>query len=247
MSCEQLRDHYELYALGIAEEAERSEIGEHLGRGCEVCMAGMTRARELSAMLSGMAAAMAPSPKLRQRILASAGGEDRRFGWSPFLAAALALSLVAVVYFSGRERQFADEAETLRAAMRGQTIELTRLTEAMAILNGPDTVVTSFGAGQPQPPKGKVIVNPARGVLLIASNLPPAPAGKTYEMWMIPKGKGAVPARAGEFQPESDGTALHMRSGRVDAASLGVVAVTLEHAGGADQPTSAPLIAAALQ
>ncbi len=247
MNCDQLRDHYELYLLGVADEPERDEIREHLSRGCEACMAGMTRARELTAVLGGLAAPSAPSPKLRRRILASVGVEERRFGWAPFLAAALVLSLFAAVYFGGRERRFADEAMQLRDQLRRQTIELTHLNEAMAILNGSDTVVTSFGAGQPQPPKGKIIINPSRGVLLIASNLPPAPAGKTYEMWMIPRGAGARPARAGEFQAESDGTALHIQRGSVDPRSLGAVAVTLENAGGADQPTSQPLIVAPLQ
>ena len=38
MNCTELRDHYELYALGLADEPERSEIRAHLDRGCEVCM-----------------------------------------------------------------------------------------------------------------------------------------------------------------------------------------------------------------
>ena len=40
MNCDQLREHYELYALGIAEEPERGEIRAHLNRGCEVCGGG---------------------------------------------------------------------------------------------------------------------------------------------------------------------------------------------------------------
>ena len=53
MNCSELRDHYELYALGLAEEPERAELRAHLDRGCEVCMAGMKRARELTALLGG--------------------------------------------------------------------------------------------------------------------------------------------------------------------------------------------------
>ena len=52
-------------------------------------------------------------------------------------------------------------------------------------------------------------------MLLIASNLPPAPAGKIYEMWMIPKGGKPVPA--GLFQSESTGAAMHIQPGPVDA------------------------------
>jgi hypothetical protein len=51
MNCSELRDHYELYALGLAEDPEREEIRAHLDRACEVCMAEMKRARELTALL----------------------------------------------------------------------------------------------------------------------------------------------------------------------------------------------------
>ena len=245
MKCEDLRDFYELYAMGVAEEPEKSEIREHLNRECEVCMAGMKTAKSLTAMLGGTAPEAAPSPKLRRRILASVGFEQRSFGWTPFLAAATALSLAAAVYFGGRERDFAEIATRLREQVGRQNVELTRLSEAFAIINGPETTVTSFGAGQPQPPKGRVFLNPGQGVLLVASNLPPAPAGKTYEMWVIPK--GGSPVRAGEFQSQSDGTAIHVHRGAVDIAATGAVAVTLENEGGADVPTMPIVAAASLQ
>jgi hypothetical protein len=245
MKCEELQDYYELYAMGAAGEPEKSEIREHLNRECEVCMAGMKRARSITAVLGGTAPAAAPSPKLRRRILASIGVEERRFGWTPFLAAAAALSLCAAIYFGGREREFAEMAARLRDQLGRQNLELTRLNEAFAIVNGPDTTMTSFGAGQPQPPKGRVFVNPSQGVLLVASNLPPAPSGKIYEMWVIPK--GGKPVRAGEFQSQSDGTAIHIHRGAVDVSATGAVAVTMENEGGADQPTLPILAVAALQ
>ena len=245
MNCEELRDHYELYAMGVAAEPEKSEIREHLNRGCEVCMAEMKRARTINAMLGGMTPPLAPSPLLRRRILASVGFEQKRFGWAPFLAVATALSLFAAFYFSGREREFAVLATRLRDQLGRESVELTRLNQAFAILNGPDTTMTSFGAGQPAPPKGRVFLNPSQGVLLIASNLPPAPAGKRYEMWVIPKGGKPVPA--GLFQSEADGTAMHIQRGPVDVSATGAVAVTLEDEGGALQPTSTPLIAAAIE
>jgi anti-sigma-K factor RskA len=81
-------------------------------------------------------------------------------------------------------------------------------------------------------------------VLFIASNLPRTPAGKIYEMWLIPK--GAKPVPAGLFQSQDDGEAMHVRTGTVDVASTAAVAVTLENEAGADQPTTTPLIVAAL-
>ena len=243
MNCDELQDHYELYAMGVAGEPEKSEIREHLNRGCEVCMAGTKRARALAAMLGGTASLAAPSPKLRRRILASVGYEQRQFGWAPFLAVATALCLVAAVYFGGRERDLAETASRLREQMGRQSQELTRLNEAFSILNSTGTAVTSFGPGQP---KGKVFVNPSLGVVLIASNLPAAPAGKTYEMWVVPKG-GKPPVPAGVFQAASDGTAMHIQRGTVDIGDTAAVAVTLENEGGSLQPTPPILIVAALQ
>ena len=203
-------------------------------------MAGLKQARGMAALLGGAAPQAGPSPRLRRRILASVGYEQKKFGWAPALAALAALSLVAAIYFSGREREFAQETEHLRSELSRQTVELTHLTEAFAILNAPDTREVSFGEDQPKP-KGKVFVNPSQGVLLIASNLPPAPSGKLYEMWII---KGGKPARAGMFQPDADGSAIHVQRGAVDLAANDAVAVTLENEAGVDAPTSTPLIVA---
>jgi hypothetical protein len=245
MNCEDLRDHYELYAIGIAEDPERSELRDHLRRGCEVCMVGMKRARTMAAFLGGSATPMEPSSKLRRRILASIGFEQRSFGWTPLFAALAMFGLVAVVYFAGREKDLATNLANLRTEMRSQTIELTRMHDAVGILNSPDTVQTSFGTGAPQPPKGKVFVHPGRGVLLIASNLPPAPAGKIYEMCLLPK--GGKPQPAGLFRSENDGTAMHVQPGAVDVQTLAAVAVTLEVESGTTEPTLPPVFAAAMQ
>lgn len=241
MTHEELQGEYELYAMGVAEEPARGEIRAHLERGCEVCMLEMKRAKQLATMLGVTAQQQAPSPKLRKRILASAGYEQRSYGLAPWLGAVAALCLVAAIYFGGRERSYMEEMGNLRTQMRQQNIELTRLTEIMTIVNGVNTREVNFGAG----PKGKVFVNPSAGVVLMATNLPPAPAGRAYEMWVILKSGKPVPA--GMFQSQTDGSATHVQTGPIDIASLGAVAVTLEDAAGAAQPTSTPLIVAAMQ
>jgi len=227
MNCNELRGHYERYATGAAEEPERSEIRTHLNRECEVCTKGIQRAREAAAPVGGTAA--------------RAGVRQRRFGWAPFLAAALALAVFAAVYFGGRERDLANELARVREQNSRQTVELTRVNQAFAILTGADTTVTTFGEGQPKP-TGKLFVSPSQGVLLIAGNLQPAPSGKAYEMWIIKDGKAKA---AGMFQSAPDGSAMHMQRGTV--ANAGAVAVTLENEAGADQPTSTPLFAAPIR
>src|SRR5215469_10211836 len=105
MNCDELKDHYELFAMGAAEEPERSEIRAHLARGCEVCMSEMKRARRLATGLGAAVEPAAPSPKLRNRILASIGAPQRSFSWAPWLGlAAAAAAVLFAVYFNGRER-----------------------------------------------------------------------------------------------------------------------------------------------
>lgn len=245
MNCAELRDHYEMYALGLADELERDEIRAHLDRACEVCTAEMKRAREMVALLGGTPAPAAPSPRLRRRILASVGFEQRGFGLTPWLAGSTLMFLAAAIYFGGREWDFSREVVRLTLQSRAQNMELTRLNEAFALMNGADTTVTSFGEKKPTP-KGKLFYNPSMGALLIASNLPPAPAGKAYELWLIPKAKNASPVRAGMFQSQSDGTVMRLMPGPIDANANAAVAVTMETEDGVDAPTGSILIVAPL-
>jgi len=204
-------------------------------------MPEMKHARELVSLFAGAAAPAAPSPKLRRRILASVGVEQRGFGWAPFLGASTVMCLAAAIYFGGREWDFSRHVRRLTEESRAQIIELTRLNEELALINGADTTVTSFGEKKPVP-KGKLFYNPSMGALLIASNLPQAPAGKAYELWYIPKAKGAAPVRAGMFQSQSDGTVRRIIRGPIDANTTAAFAVTMEVESGVDAPTSSILI-----
>jgi hypothetical protein len=144
-----------------------------------------------------------------------------------------------VVYFAGQNGETLRELARARDQMGRQQSELSHLNEAFAILNGADTKVVTFGEGEKQPPKGRVFMNKSMGVLLIANNLPKAPAGKAYEMWIIPKGGKPIPA--GMFYSDDNGSAMHMQRNVDPNADL--VAVTLEPEAGSQQPTSTPLFA----
>ena len=223
MNCSELRDHYELYIIGVAGEPERSEIRAHLDRQCRACSQGIEHARAVVARARG--------------TRTGAGLEQRRFGWTLFLALALALALFAAVYFGGRERDLANELARVREQSNRQIVELTRVDRAFEILTGADTTVIAFGEGQSNA-VGKVYVSSSHGVLLIADGLRAAPPGKAYEMWIVTGGKAKA---AGMFQSNSYGRAMHMQHGTV--ANHGTLAVTMENEAGADQPTTTPLFA----
>ncbi len=252
MNCEELRDHYDLYTLGIAEDPELSEIRAHLARNCPTCAPAVRESGSLLALIGGTAASVDPPARLRKRVLAIAGeSKSSIWNWSPVWAAVAAGLLIAAIVFNTRAQRATVELARTTAALHqieadsvSQVRELASLHEAMAILDQPDARQVVFGGAAPQPPRGRVFLDPKRGVLLLASNLPQAPAGKTYEMWVIPKGGKPVPA--GLFQSAQDGTAIYVLAGPVDVDTTAAIAVTVEPEAGVQQPTSTPIIAAGL-
>ena len=82
---------------------------------------------------------------------------------------------------------------------------------------------------------GSVVLGPDRTAMLHISGLSAAPTGKTYEAWVIPAGQSPRPA--GLFPGGTD-TTLPLRG---TVPKHAVVAVTVEPAGGSNQPTTKPI------
>ncbi len=245
MTCEQLRDEYELYALGLSEGPERSELEEHLARRCPQCGPGVAAAVQTAAALAMLADPEAPPARLRRRVLAAAGAEPESRGWfiwPMLIPAAFALGAL-LLWVESRSQLEKRQAELTQARVQieQQASELGQLRPVLAFLNQPDTKLVNFGTGAPAPPKGSILVNPRDGVLLMASNLPVLPAGRTYQLWLIPK--GGAPQSAGLFKSLANGTALYARPGAV-AADTSAVAVSVEPEAGSTAPTTTPIIVA---
>ena len=242
MRCEELRDMYELYALGVLDPEERQEIDEHLGRKCDVCTPAVKRAAAINAAILSFVPDVAPPRGLRGRVIASVGGGAKRFSWWPVWAMATAGLAVAAMTFYFEQRDIGTQLAQAKQQLGDKTVEATRASQILEFLNQPETKAVGFSGTEAEPPKGNFFVNARSGVLLIATNLPKLEAGKTYEMWVIPKGKNPVPA--GLFRSDERGTATHLQAGPVDVASLAAVAVTLEPESGSAQPTTKPFIVA---
>ena len=242
MTCEELREMYELYALGLAESPEKDEIDAHLARSCEACQRGLREAMAMNTMLLATPANAALPRRLKRRVMASIGVERPGWGWAAGLAAACLL-LIAL-WLGTQERERAAELADARSSLLQVRGERDQLRQAMSFLNQPETRQVGFGKGQAVPPRGNVFVNPKSGVLLIASNLPALASGKTYEMWVIPK--GGAPRPAGLFRSDTSGAGVNILSGPVDLDTLGAVAVTVEPETGSPAPTSQPIIVAAM-
>jgi len=238
MTCEQLRDSYELYSLGLLEGEERHEVEAHLARNCAVCQKYFKDALGVNALLLSQAQEVVPPSRLRRRVTSSVGREGAVWTWIAALAAACAL--IVALWLSLEKRTADRQLANARLTLQQTVAERDRLEQAFTFLNQPETRQVNFGQGQPAPPRGNIFLNARIGVLLIASNLPALPAGKAYEMWVIPK--GGTPRPAGLFQSGPQGTAMHILAGPVDPDVT--VAVTVEPESGSSAPTSNVLFAA---
>jgi anti-sigma-K factor RskA len=255
MSCEELKDLYELHALGALDPDERRDLDEHLTRGCPNCVRGVREARHVAASLAYSAPEQDPPARLRARVIAAVSPPaQRESGWSwithAWATVALVL-LIAVVWYGYTQRRLSEEvANANRRLAQLETLnnELAArnkvLAEAMDLIALPESRQLVFGATEREPPRGRVWVNAQRGVVLMASRLPEAPAGKIYEMWIVPKQGAPVPA--GLFHSSPRGVASHVWLQPVDLAAAAAVAVTLEPEAGSPAPTSTPLIVAKL-
>lgn len=225
MTCDELRPDYTSFALGIADDPERAEIAEHLGRKCPTCISGVRSAMATVTAMSGAVAVAEPPKYLRRRVMASVQREPKRSWAATFvpwaITAALSIALV-----------------TIGLTGRRQSGDTGKLRDALSILNDPATRDVTFGESGKPPTRGRVFVSPGKGVVFIGASLPPIDAGRTFELWVIPVKGNPVPA--GLFRSQPDASAVFVRPGPVENAAA--IAVTVEPAGGSPQPTTTPFI-----
>ncbi len=241
MSCEELKEMFELYTLGVLEAEEREEIDEHLARGCADCRRNLNAALAMNSTLLGLAPEAGPPKGLKRKIVAMVGGKESA-GWGSMAALIAAACMLALAVWMGvQERQKADQLADARRTVSEMKADRDRVLAALSFLNQPETQQVGFGKDKPA--RGNVFVNPSRGCLLLGSNMPMLPPGKMYEMWLIPKAKGMPPKPAGMFQA-TDGSAVYMMPGPIDPSTIAAIAVTIEPEAGSAAPTSEPFIVA---
>ncbi|HEX6536133.1 MAG TPA: anti-sigma factor [Gemmatimonadaceae bacterium] len=180
----------------------------------------------------------------------------RRFlGVRLIAAAAIAAVGATVAYRMVAERQRADALEHRVSALVAARHDLERqldsarstLAERDALLAGiTGAGVRVIDAARPgaRAPSARVFWNQPTGTwTLIAHDLPPAPAGEVYQLWLGTRDGGRV--SAGTFAPRPDGDAVLVARHPLASDALARIAVTREPAGGSARPTSPPVLVGA--
>jgi anti-sigma-K factor RskA len=251
-----------LYALGALPAEERTRFEAHVST-CDECRRDVRAFREVVNVLPFALPQIDPPPALRSRVLAAATAADegrsfvpltivrprRSFVWAAWLSAAAMLVLAvglgaytallrhrvsglevvlreAVTRLDRSERQLASAA---RDAERAQV--------RLAVLTAPDMKQVELAGRAPAPrAAGRAFLSASNGLLFAASQLPPLPAGRTYQVWLLTPG---APVSAGLMKPDQNGrvtTAFDVPPG---ASSPTGLAVSIEPDGGVPAPTGA--------
>ncbi len=238
------QDYRELaapYALEALTSDERVGFEAHLAE-CAACRAEVQSFREVAGLLAHAAPMAAPPPSLRDRTLRE-GRLVRPIGLHhaprfPWIAAAASIALaIAAGYGYWHVRGERDAGVRALAAARDSIAARDSL---VATLLAPDAGTAALAATG-KPPSARLFWSPSRHrVVMAVFDLPPAPTGRTYQLWAIATGK--PPVSLGIFNTAPDGRLTTAMAVPPTLALFQVTAVTEEPAGGSPQPTQQPFL-----
>lgn len=251
----QFDEDFDLYALGALEGDEKQELEAHLGA-CADCAHKLEEARGRLALLSLAAAPVAPPPRVRERLLRQVQPRTvtqqiaPRFSnfWrlaTPALAVACLVLIMVLGTFRTENHDLRRRIDELQLAADIQMKETARARAVLDVLTAPDTFkVTLVSGSAPPAPQGKAFYHPRKGLLFYAANLPVLPAGRTYQLWLVPA--QGIPISAGIFQTDAQGNGEVLLPSLPSDVTPKAFAVTDEPAGGVPQPTGTKILVGAV-
>lgn len=258
------QDDLALYALQALSSEESAAVREHLS-GCEVCRGELAGLEGDLAMVA-LSVDQQPLPagareRFVQRLESDVRGsaretrpsepipidrapKPRSASWTGWLAAAAAVIVaVALGYQVTSLRSRLQESDNKLAALQTSESQAKQVAELLTAPSAQKVVLTA--PKTPPAPSGRVVYLASRGGLILqASNLAPIPAGKTYELWVIPA-DGTAPIPAGLFRPDTAGNGSVVLPQIPQGVKAKAFGVTLEDAAGSKTPTAPILLAGA--
>jgi anti-sigma-K factor RskA len=221
------------YAVDALDDVERAAFERHLAE-CAACRAEVDGLREASSVI-GSSVAQQPPSTLRDRVLADIATvrplpplttptRQRAARFRPALVAAAAAVVIAAAGGLVVAEPWADDtsqvqptaADRIRAAADAEEFDLSLDGGAAA------TVIRSKSLNQ---------------AVLVTEDMPAAPDGKVYELWLDHEEVGMV--AAGLMEDGDDEVVL-----TGDPATAIGFGITVEPDGGSEEPTESALVTA---
>jgi anti-sigma-K factor RskA len=261
---ERLHDATGLYVLGALDPQERLAFERHAAT-CQECTNELRVLAGVATALPYGVTQVDPPAALRNRILVAAGHPAAsrsnlatftprpvrssrivsRTGWLSAVAMLLVAAGLGAYAWTLR-----NEVATLQGDLRNALARLDRSEQAstvaarnvavaegrLAVLLASDMTQVTLD-GQPVSPRasGRAFLSRSRGLVFTATDLPPAPTGKIYQLWIV---TSQAPVSAGLLDVDASGRVAQQFPAPPDGGSpVAAVAVTLEPAGGVAAPT----------
>ena len=243
------------HALSALDADDARALSQHLAE-CDECRRELADWESTASSLALGANPVEPSPLVRDRIISAVRNEkrasnvipipqqSRRGAWASFgQVGAIAASIACLVLFlwiivlHQQNRSLRRQIDFMSSEIRSTQQEARRANEFVNILSSPGAKVAELqGSGQGEGATAQFVYDRSGRAMLMANNLPPAPAGKEYQLWFIVGKNPPIPG--GTFAPDDVGRGELMDQVPDVALDSAVFAVTLEQAGGATAPTS---------
>jgi anti-sigma-K factor RskA len=241
MDQERFEDLKDAYVLGALPEEERLEFEQYLVAHPDL-QAEMEELSTAAGLLAISVPEQVPAPELRRRIMDTVEAEavqprtSHRRSWLARLWEAvgprdLALATAAVLVIGLFSWSMLLQGEVRDLQGRVQSLQSQPQDQSQ----GPQMIALG-GAGTEQGVSAQLVTLEGDRAVLVAENMPPAPEGKTYQIWVI---KGDTPKPSGLFEPKGDSVAAVVEN-PVEGADA--VAVTVEPEGGSKKPTTDPML-----
>jgi anti-sigma-K factor RskA len=241
------------YVLGALEIAERRLFEAHVAS-CAVCRDEVRSLQRVATALARSMPQRTPNPEVRYRVLAGIGRDrpaavrqsSRRVvsNWLPLAASILIAAMLGAYAWALQGRVSSlearlNDAERRASAAQRDTLQARRAADtaqsAMAVLAAPDLVRIDLAGQAPAPQAtARALWSRNRGMVFNTANLPPAPEGRVYQVWVV---TAQAPVSAGLLTPDATGRASVVFETPADIAPPIAIAVTLEPAGGVPAPT----------
>ncbi|SDP49494.1 Anti-sigma-K factor RskA [Actinopolyspora xinjiangensis] len=232
------------YVLNALSETERAAFERHLAS-CADCAEEVRQLEETAARL-GRATAVEPPEELKQRVMSEVsrtrqespsveegrrgrrgGRRNRRPSWGTRLTAAAAIvGIVLAAGFGALAWRTQQQLERARADRDAAIEQLMRAPDAK--------MATTSSRGMEAV---TVMSRRMDKVMFLGSGMAPAPPRRGYQLWFL-----------GEYGAKSAGMLRQDPSGNMSAMVTEVpprtraMGITVEPAGGSEQPTTEPLI-----
>lgn len=218
------------YAVDALDDIERAQFERHLAE-CAECRAEVASLRSTAALLAETTATTPPD-RLRERVLADIGTvrplppavgtsapPRRRRRTAALVAAAAVIAAVGAGVVA--TEPWADETRQTQVSPVERVLQAEDAEQYTQTVDGSRaTIVRSASLNK---------------AVLITRDMAPPPQGKVYELWLDHKGVGMVPAgimtEGGEQRILLEG----------DPATATGAGITVEPAGGSEEPTLPPV------